>query len=402
MSMKGIFKTLFRLLPEPFRKGFWRIKNLVVEHGKILRTWVSPSVCLFRGVEITGGEALSFLYCGDDLQYRNYIAQLAFGSTGERKDLCRMPIWRVGKALRGRDMSVNAAWVEWNPLSNLAVRTGHAIKMPRWVEAWLDIPDSVAELRRKPGFKDIMRRIRKQGYTYAVTKDKELYDLFYYRMYEPSIRAIHGDLAYIISYSFFQRIYDCSDLLLLEQDGDYVGGVLLQYENGDAMVAYLGLKDGERSFIKDGAVGAMDYFAAEWLKRQGHCTVSLGGSKSFLNDRVLRTKMLRDCYIGMPKHIRDENLTFLALADSPGLRDFLLNNPFVRYTDEGKIEAVLFADPPAVGDEVAAEAVVSPYLKYKGIDVWQIYTLADEATEVRHIVGPNTGARITVAPFRTD
>ena len=400
MSHKGIIKKVVHTVPKPVRKTFRKLTRRITGLGGAFRSWVSPSVSILRGAEKAKGARLSLLYCGDDTPYRNYIRRIAFGLSGRTRDLGRMPIWKIRALLRDKRKPFDAAWIEWNPVTSLVFRSTHAFKVPRWVEAWLDLPDQVEKLK-KSGFKSTIRRIHSEGYTYTVTRDRDLYDHFYYRMYEPTIRGIHGDGAYIISYPFFESLYDRTELLLVTQQEELIAGILLQYEEGDALLAYLGFEEGNHRFVEDGAAGALDYFAALWLKKKGYSTVSLGGSKSFLNDGVLRSKMLKRGRLRMRKHILDENVLFYPVEENPGLRGFLLGNPFLTYTEEGTIEGVLFSHPYTIGDEQIAEVAINPYRQYHGIEAWQVNIFEDGGTAERKIVGPRTGTRITVKPFRT-
>ncbi len=392
-------RTLQRAVPEPLRRSVRKARNLAAREAGTLRTWFFPSVFAVAGPEKGKGERLSFLYCGDDVRYRSYIGLLAFGPEGKSEDLGRMPVWKLRNFLKEERRAFDAAWIEWNPVSRVAFKLWQPVTLPRWVEAWLDIPDSPDEFKKKRGFRDIARQIRKQGYSYEVTRDRKLLDHFYHSMYEPTIRVSHGECAYIISYSFFERLCSCSDLLLVTQNGKPIGGGLIQYEDGEALFAYMGLEGGDRRLVRDGASGAIYYFAMDWLRSRGYSRFSLGGSKSFLNDGVLTTKMRKDGYVRTPKLIPHEQVMLAFLENGPALRDFLVCNPFLRYCEEGTIEAVLFADPSMTGDGAAAEAMLSPYLKYGGVDGWRIFTFDSAASGVSHMTGPKTGAKITIEPF---
>ena len=385
---------------EPLHKLYWKTRNRLAGHARTLSARIAPSVFLLRGPEKVKGEPLSFLYCGNDGQYRHYITHLAFGSEGRVEELGRMLVSKVLSAAgRDKERPVHAAWIEWNPVTRALFGSRSAFALPRWVEAWLDIP-SEQEIKRHHSFGDAVRRIKKHGYTYEISRDRALYDHFYHRMYEPSIRNIHGDSAYIIAYPFFRTLYDCSELLLVRQEGEdgYIAGAIIQYEHGDVLFAYIGFKEGEYRFVRDGAAAAVYYFVTQRLREQGYSRYSMGGCKSFLDDGVLKMKMQKGAYIGAGKYVTDERIMLLLLEDSPGLRQFLLANPFLRLTGQGAVEGTVFSGSP-IPDGEAAEALIKPYLGYRGIGGWHIHTLGGEATGPRQVKTPGTGDTIMVSPL---
>ena len=218
-------------------------------------------------------------------------------------------------------------------------------------------------------------------------------------MYRPSISAIHGDCAYLISYEYFQSLCRNADLLFVMQAGEPVAGVLIQYDGVDVLMAYAGFKDGDSCHVRNGAASAFYYFAPVWLKEQGFSRVCFGASKAFLHDGVLRTKLLKGAFFGPRKFTPDEQVRIMFGSDSQGLRDFLKANPFLMYTNGNSLTGALFCHESQACDQDWAVRLIEPYRNHKGISRWHVYLMGSNRAAPDACTTRSAGAMVEAIPF---
>jgi hypothetical protein len=393
MSIDIPFKPLLKcLMPLSVRHSARRATGATVKHIRAASHALRPNAWVVSGQERTQGRTLCLLYCGDDAQYRNYILQLAFQSGAEVKALGRRFLASLGSAAErnGADM----LFVEHSRWSACAFQNDRNLCLPRWVESWLDLSQGIEHLKKNPAYKDALRLIRKYSYTYTVTRDPAALEHFFYTLYRPAISAIHGESAYIISHEYFQTLCSNADLLLVMQGQKAVAGVLIQYQGNDALMAYAGFKDGNTQYVRNGAAGAFYYFAPVWLHEHGFSRVCFGGSKSFLNDGVLRTKVHKGAYFTTRVFTPDERIYMSFRRDTTGVRDFLSSNPFVCYTEKKELTGALFANTEDLRRNAdSIDMLLEPYRNYRGIERWLVYSFdADGPVSVR-------GSPVEIRPF---
>ena len=152
---------------------------------------------------------------------------------------------------------------------------------------------------------------------------------------------------------------------------------MIVYDEDGPRLWSAGVRDGDRRYVKQGALAASYYFSFQHLAEKGFDSVSLGLSRAFLNDGVLRykRKWSQRLVSALPFAI-----ALKVVAETPGCESFLRNNPFiferagelcgaVFLTDEGPLTAkevkrlkreylydglsqlVLFAPHPAVAPD---------------------------------------------------
>lgn len=146
-------------------------------------------------------------------------------------------------------------------------------------------------------------------------------------MYLPYVKKTFGDSAFLMPYEEMQEAIPRCELFLITQDGkDIAGGIHVYDETKRVRAWSIGVRDGNRNWVKAGALAALEYFETVYLHDQGYTQIHRGASRPFLNDGVLRFKLKR----GMT--ITDNSaLSFfiIPLRCSDGVRSFFENNPFI-------------------------------------------------------------------------
>lgn len=341
---------------------------------------MKPNVWIISGKELSNQHELSIAYAGYfQIRYKNYITRIVFGDCFNEQYIGRVWIWNIRKIIKKVAPECSLAVIEIKFIESF-FKMKNGLKIPRWVEATLDISESIDRIKKRNGeFREMIRRAKKNNYTYQVTRDESPFENFYYKMYVPFAKNTHGNTAYIKSYKCFKKLSKCSELLLIKKEDTFVAGWILEYSKGGVHLTLPGFKDGDYKYVKEGAMGALVYFSVLWLKEKGYAKVSLGASASFLRDGVLKYKMLKGAHICDSVFVSDKNVVIIEfLKNTQGLRDLLINNPFIFYPEKRKRFAALFIENHQPLSKEDIEELLKPYKNYKGIEKFHIYVFGED------------------------
>ncbi len=217
--------------------GVWWLRQLR------LHTW------LVEGTQRDCGLPLSIL-CAVSEDEQPYLLKLIFGDSYKRRYLGRYWLWKLAR-LRPTpscDFSMIVAETYESHLGVAHLKDWFFI--PTWVGGNVALPRD-GEATRKVG--GDLRRIRQHGLRCEITCDPQQIDDFYYNMYVPYISQTFGDCAAIASYERFQTDVKVSELLLIKDQEGSIAGQLIMHGDEDSNLGMMGIRDGNRDYIKAGA-----------------------------------------------------------------------------------------------------------------------------------------------------
>jgi len=335
--MRDIGKEIYHKIPASLRWFFWPVRLLfrLIDISK-LDLWI------LNGEEITSHQELSIAYAGTEIN-RNYIIKLAYDNSFNEKYLGRVWLWKIFDVVREKSPNCSLMVIAVDKLLWRWFRKRTYFNVPFWVLSLADISLGNSLLQKNLSVRSDIRRIRKNKLSFEITHDSCHFDNFYCNMYKPYIAAVYGNRAIIHPYDDIKREFENGELLLIKKENQHIAGLLLVYQKMQTRPRFLGVKDGNFDYVKEGAIGAIYYFLTRYLKEKGYKRADFGLSRPFLKDGVL-------CYkrkwggrqISTSPQV-DGAYYVEPLANTPGLRAFLLNNPFV-FIDKGKINAAVFVD----------------------------------------------------------
>jgi hypothetical protein len=157
--------------------------------------------------------------------------------------------------------------------------SGRDFVIPSAVRAMLDLPSSFAEYSDRlehTAISDI-RKIRKAGFGFRISRDPEDLLLFYKSMYLPTLQARHGDNAVPASFDDLEGFLMKGFLLIVGKVNSALGGALA-YEcgGGRLVLKSLGVLEGDLTLMKSGATSAIYYFSIQNACERGFSTLDLG------------------------------------------------------------------------------------------------------------------------------
>jgi hypothetical protein len=304
------------------------------------------------GNETSGGEPLSVL-CAAPGQTRRYLTELLFDADARESDLGQHWLWNLCRAGWARRQGCSLVLIQTDPVVRRLLTRDRWFLIPLWVigRATLPVPDTVFKGK---SIRTDLRVMDKSGLHGRVTKDPALFDDFYHTMYVPHVTKAHGSSVYVTPYDEIQERLADSELVLIRDGERDVAGMVIVYDEERPRLWCLGVRDGDRQHLKNGALTALYHFSVRHLTEKGFASVNLGLSRAFLNDGVLRYKRKwAQKLVGTAP----AKIALRVAAVTPGSTAFLRNNPFI-FEKSGKLYAGAFL---AENDPVTASTV--PTLK---------------------------------------
>lgn len=277
-------------------RGWQRLRMRIYR----LRALLWPDVVLLEG-QAEGGRSLSILRAGiSDRQTAYYFAGQILTNLRSERALGRAWIWRLPALARQHGCAFVLFHIQ---TPHLALARGmlrradlEVLHLPVFVEAIVDV-SSLQNLLRKHSLQQDVRKIVKSGFQSSVSRSKEDLETFIEHYHDPYVRRVHGFDA--IEMNFQPVLASCSGnrlpdswlLLKVELDGEWVAGVLLACRAKKPALMELGVRNGDMTLVKRGALQAAYWLSLQYLSSQGHGQVSLMHSRPFLANGVLKYKL---------------------------------------------------------------------------------------------------------------
>jgi hypothetical protein len=301
---------------------------------------------LFEGQDVSGQAPLTFAYFGEKAQDIEYWAGLLLAPGFKKDVLGKDWLWQVRNTIKESHPSCSMLIVETTPFS-LRILSGHkGLQSTQWMRMAIDIPESAETVwgRRRAKSSDIIRRIRKNNLSYITSTAPEAFDEFYHKMYVPFITAKHKKEALTADYFTIKNLFLKGLLLFIKQGEDIVAGQIIVLEKEKAVLKVLGIKDGKCEYLRWGVVGAMYYFSLLEMQKRGYEVLDIGRTRSVFTNGVTKYKINMCARLHSDRSLLKDRMVIEFLKDTPGLRNFLIHNPFLYYKERVGACRALFVE----------------------------------------------------------
>jgi len=352
--IKDIGKKVYRKVPTPLRWFFWpvRLPFRLIDISK-LDLWI------LNGEETTSHQELSIAYAGTEIN-RNYLIKIAYGDSFRGNYLGKVWLWKIFDVVKEKSPDCSLMVIAVHKLLWRWFTKRTYFNVPFWVSSLADISADTSLLWRGKDVKGNIRKVRNNKLSFEITRDRSQFDNFYYNMYRPYTVTVHGNRAIIGGYYYMKREFKKGELLLIKKENQYIAGALLVYKKMQARAMFLGIKDGNFDYVKEGAIAAIYYFRTRYLKEKGYKKIDLGLSRPFLKDGVLYYKKKWGGRKISCSPWVDGAYYVEPLANTSSLRAFLINNPFI-FIDKRKINGAIFVDSHHSFSEEELEKMYNEY-----------------------------------------
>jgi hypothetical protein len=327
---------------------------------------------LLSGQEIHSQQQLTILYTGI-IQNKCYIARLAYDENYQEQYLGKKWLWELSFKRPCFNESLVITEVHNILYSWFSRKIDFYI--PGWVEGKVILPgDLLRFVKTNRSLNHTRQNFTKNRlYPQIVSGPSQLFD-FYQNMYVPYIHGVHGNRAFIESYPHIKKMFGNCQVLQIKKDDMSVAGCLFQVSKTKARLLVLGVKDGNRDFVKQGAIGALYYFTFKHLLERGYTSVHLGKSRAFLNDGILIFKKRWGLRI---TGLSGMGFAIKVLSGTDGVKGFLYNNPFI-FKEKRELKEVRFIESSQTLVEKNYQLIENrSYLE--GISKIAIYSLSGDS-----------------------
>jgi len=299
---------------------------------------IFPPIILYRGNRNSGNPDLNLLVSGRE-QISPLFLDRMYAAKPEADKQRRYPIWKIPFIDKS---DVHATLIEADQCFSRFLSKRGFFAIPDWILFTIDISKPLEEILRilNKTQTNNFRKIRKYQYTFEMVQDKEKLHFFYHKMYIPHIKERFGRLTHLTSLGAMEAILKRGELLLVKRESEYISGALIYTATLPPILSYLGVKDGRRDYVQQGAIAAIYYFIILWGKERGYSKLDFGHCRAMLNDGVFRHK--KRWGMRVQKSPRKFRNLYLSIHKSNSiLNQFLIENPLV-YNDRGQLKGLLF------------------------------------------------------------
>ena len=307
---------------------------------------------ILEGEQRSDGTPVRILYIGER-RNREYLRRMVFGDKGTQT---------FKGSVTNRKLHVT--WCKHaTDVDLVIIKTPKAVKalveqaffsIPVWIDVLHDLDKVPALLKSSQDVKGDLRRIRKNRFTYKIVTDPASFDDFYHHMYLPYVLSRHGEAAMPITYEQMKKNVPRSELLLIMQNGEALGGVMLVYGEGEVHSWKMGVRDGDAALAKQSLEAATYVFTAQYLKDKGLKTMNLGGTRAFLRDGQFTFKKKWGITLGRSW---DQYFYVKVMRTSQGARAFLAHNPFLHLVDGEYCGAAFIADAAQITEKALSKLI---------------------------------------------
>lgn len=248
---------------------------------------------------------------------------------------------------------------------------GRAIEVPLRVVVRKALPDSaealMAELKNSTTREDL-RRIRKAGFTFRVTKNPEDVRAFYANQYAPLVRQRFPDDGTIMSLKYLlNSVENGGELVCADLDGEWVAGLFNWVLADNYAMGPLGIRDADEAVRQKRVVSALLVASMERAVELGKPTATLGFSLPFLGKGPIWFKAKWGCTLEVGARERKMQM-FLDLRHAP-VRKAIAESPIIHY-EAGELVVSTWLPP----GEAALKTIVREVKRFPGIPRWHVFT----------------------------
>jgi len=337
--IKNLFtngKRIYHKTPVCFRWIFLPAK-LISNFMYFLIDILKLDIWIISGEEISSKQELTINYAGRE-KNKNYLVHLAFGDFCKENYIGKKWLWYFLNMCKENNNGSSLMVAEIPRFLHLLFERKSSFLIPSWIGGEIDIPFDFSILAKSRSRQSDLSRIKKNKLDFEVTRSLDKFDNFYHNMYLPNIIRAHGERAIIMEYDFMKKKFKNCDLLLINKGTEYIAGTLIAYAKNKVRLWSAGIKDGNKDYMQDGAIGATHFFAIKYLKEKGFKKIGFGETRAFLKDGVLKHKKTWNRKVNSSS---GPNILVKPLSKTPGVMGFFLNNPFI-YMNNGRFNGAVF------------------------------------------------------------
>ncbi len=217
-----------------------------------------------------------------------------------------------------------------------------AFKSTKVVRQIVDISATTVENNKKlkNKMRETVRKIKRNGYSFRISREEGDLKYFYDRMFVPHTRKQFEGREIVDSFEKLKRYIKKGALLFVLEKDRPVAGALILFGGKSLVYKRIGVLDGDRAHIKNGAQSAAFHFMIQYAKENAYQSVDFLESLAFLNDGVYIAK--RDW--GADTYVYENAETYLYYFNRDGserIADIYARILPIVFNKEGRLTGVV-------------------------------------------------------------
>lgn len=303
-----------------------------------LRKALRVPMYVVEGKERASGTRLKVFF-GGKRKNLECLSLMWFDGAPHVKELGEYWLWEILFTSLSKDYRACLLVLDMNKRVYELLAAKRGVFVPHWIGGEIQIAEALERTKKVGNIKEDIRRIRKNGFEYEVTLEPERFERFYTEMYVPYMRATYGNTAFLMTHREMLEKMDNAELLVITKDREDIAAVIVLHEGVRMRAWSVGVKNGDRFFVKQGALAALYYFQVLHARDKGYATLHLGGSRPFLQDGVLQFKKKWGVRLSETTHDG-----FLIIPRTKGALSLVLKrSPFI-FLRKNKLMGAFFID----------------------------------------------------------
>ncbi len=256
-------------------------------------------VSIIMGSEKHTDEPMKTLYIGGYDNYSFIIGEM-YSSFEVKTKYKKINSLRVRSLVDKYKNTVDIIFTDVELLYCKTLPRAEFIRVPRWIRQKYKVPDTWEEVLnsfRKNTKRTDLRKVRKYGFTYKITRSEDDYKSFYHHMHIPYIKKRFGDAAIIEPEWKFMRQCRKGELMQIIRNDKILAAVLF-YQSAERLAyVWVGVPACIRGDIFKGVFSAMYYFTIMYGYESGCHEIDFLGTRPLLNNGLFRYKRKWGTYV---------------------------------------------------------------------------------------------------------
>jgi hypothetical protein len=311
---------------------------------EIIRLLVRPYLPVYQLEGQGQGSPLTVTYIGLEFA-KPFLKSILFSEESVERQVGKIPFWRRSELANHSSSDIIIVHAAEHLIRELPRQ--NAVVLPHYVHHILDVRGDWQDVRlrfHKTVRGHELRLVRKYGYEYDVSHDRQDLETFYYQMYVPTMNERHDELSTPLSIGEVYQYFRHGCLFRVMRDGDWVSGVVCHFQQDVLIADIMGVKNADVRLIHEGAASTIYYAAVHWANRHGYEAVNFLGTGPYLGEGGFQYKRKWGTAISVPPHLHRQ-IWIKVRRITPAVSRFLKENPLVVDENE-KLHGLITVDDP--------------------------------------------------------
>ncbi len=233
---------------------------------------------------------------------------------------------------------------EFSPLFPFCFDTKFVVSSPVLIEQEVFLPEDLDDLYNQPSFRVVRQKLnrarRRAQFESCFTREKNDFDLYYYKMYLPYITQRHGKAAAITPYDGALENFNRGGLVMIKDGQEPVAGMTVIPKKQTCLGLEAGIFEGNKDLIRKEVYTFSIWSVFEWTSKQGLTKLNMGAGSAWRSNGVFSYKKDWGARARRFRSIQND-LFYLMEKPSPEFLEYL-NEKGVITEDSGAYYGVIF------------------------------------------------------------